>query len=271
MTPAFSPYASLIERIWHHALNVLCVLVLVFLLLPILVIIPLSFSSGSLLLYPIPEFSLKWYQALLESEDWMRATRNSFIVAPAATLIATVLGTMAALGLHRTQFPGKGALMAVLISPMIVPLVVVGVGIYLFYAPYGLTSSYTGLILAHAALGAPFVVTTVTATLQGFDYNLVRASNSLGASPLYGFFTISLPLLAPGVIAGALFAFATSFDEVVVTLFLAGPQQVTLPRQMFTGIRENISPIIAAVATVLIVLSTALLLTLEWLRGRSRR
>lgn len=270
-TPAFPPYASLPERAWHYFLLGLCVLIIVFLLLPILVIIPLSFSSGSLLLYPIPEFSLKWYQALLDSEDWMRATRNSFIVAPSATLIATVLGTMAALGLHHARFPGKGLLMAVLISPMIVPLVVVGVGIYLFYAPYGLTSSYAGLILAHAALGAPFVVTTVTATLQGFDYNLVRASNSLGASPLYGFFTVSLPLLAPGVIAGALFAFATSFDEVVVTLFLAGPEQVTLPRQMFTGIRENISPIIAAVATVLIVLSTALLLTLEWLRTRVRK
>lgn len=269
-THALPPYTSLVERIWRQVLRGLCLLTLVFLLLPVLVIIPLSFSSGSLLLYPIPEFSLKWYQALLQSEDWMRATRNSFIVAPAATLIATVLGTMAAIGLNQAKFPGKGLLMAVLISPMIVPLVVVGVGIYLFYAPYGLANSYTGLILSHAALGAPFVLTTVSATLQGFDHNLVRAANSLGANAIYSFFTVSLPLIAPGVIAGALFAFATSFDEVVVTLFLAGPQQVTLPRQMFTGIRENISPIIAAVATVLIILSTTLLLTLEWLRGRAQ-
>lgn len=269
-TPALPPYTSPLERIWRHALHGLCTLILLFLLLPVLVIIPLSFSSGSLLLYPIPEFSLKWYQALLNSEDWMRAARNSFIVAPAATVIATLLGTMAAFGLNQAKFPGKGLLMAVLISPMIVPLVVVGVGIYLFYAPYGLANSYAGLILSHAALGAPFVLTTVSATLQGFDHNLVRAANSLGAHPLYGFFTVSLPLIAPGVIAGALFAFATSFDEVVVTLFLAGPQQVTLPRQMFTGIRENISPIIAAVATILTILSTALLLTLEWLRGRAQ-
>lgn len=269
-TSALPPYTSLTERVWRRALNALCMLILLFLLLPVLVIVPLSFSSGSLLLYPIPEFSLKWYQALLESEDWIRAARNSFIVAPAATLIATVLGTMAAFGLNQAKFRGKGLLMAVLISPMIVPLVVVGVGIYLFYAPYGLANSYTGLILSHAALGAPFVLTTVSATLQGFDHNLVKAANSLGANPLYGFFTVSLPLIAPGVIAGALFAFATSFDEVVVTLFLAGPEQVTLPRQMFTGIRENISPIIAAVATVLIVLSTSLLLTLEWLRRRAQ-
>lgn len=266
----FPPYTSRVERIWYYALRTLSILVLVFLILPILVIVPLSFSESSLLLYPIPAFSLKWYQALLVSDDWIRAARNSFIVAPSATVIATVLGTLAAIGLHRSKFWGKGLLMAVLISPMIVPLVVVGVGIYLFFAPYGLTSSYAGLILAHASLGAPFVVTTVMATLQGFDQNLVRAAYSLGANPIRTFFTVTLPIIAPGVIAGALFAFATSFDEVVITLFLAGPEQVTLPRQMFTGIRENISPIIAAVATILIVFSTCLLLTLEWLRGRSQ-
>lgn len=268
-TSKFPPYTSRLERAWHYGHRILSLLILVFLVLPILVIVPLSFSESSLLLYPIPAFSLKWYQALFASDDWIRAARNSFIVAPSATVIATILGTLAAVGLHNSNFFGKSLLMAVLISPMIVPLVVVGVGIYLFFAPYGLTSSYTGLILAHAALGAPFVVTTVMATLQGFNQNLVRAAYSLGASPLRAFFTITLPIIAPGVIAGALFAFATSFDEVVITLFLAGPEQVTLPRQMFTGIRENISPIIAAVATILIVFSTCLLLTLEWLRGRS--
>jgi len=267
-TPVFAPHASITERVWHYLLRVLCALLLLFLLLPILVIIPLSFSDSTLLLYPIPAFSMKWYHALFESDAWMRAAKNSFIVAPSATVIATILGTLAAVGLHRSSFMGKSMLMAILISPMIVPLVVVGVGIYLFYAPYGVTSSYTGLILAHAALGAPFVVTTVLATLQVFDDNLLRASYSLGANPLRAFFTVTLPIIAPGVISGALFAFATSFDEVVVTLFLAGPEQVTLPRQMFTGIRENISPIIAAVATILIVFSTALLLVLEWLRGR---
>jgi putative spermidine/putrescine transport system permease protein len=265
----FPPYASRLEKAWFHIQRSYCFLLLIFLLLPILVIVPLSFSESSLLLYPIHDFSFKWYHTLFHSDDWIRATKNSFIVAPSATLIATVLGTLAAAGLHRTEFRGKGLLMAVLISPMIVPLVVVGVGIYLFFAPYGLTSSYTGLILAHAALGAPFVVTTVTATLQGFDQNLTRASYSLGAGPTRTFFRITLPIIAPGVVSGALFAFSTSFDEVVVTLFLAGPEQVTLPRQMFTGIRENISPVIAAVATILIVFSVSLLLTLEWLRGRA--
>ncbi|MGB6241887.1 MAG: ABC transporter permease [Castellaniella sp.] len=267
--PEFPPYLSLTERVWHYALRILCVLILLFLLLPVLVIIPLSFNQGSMLLYPIDGFSLRWYTALFQSDEWARATTNSFIVAPAATVLATVLGTLAAAGLHRTNFRGKGLLMSILISPMIVPLVVTGLGIYLFFAPYGLVNSYAGLILALAAIGAPFVVTTVSATLQGFDSNLLRASYSLGAGPVRTFFRVTLPIIAPGVIAGALFAFATAFDEIVITLFLAGPEQVTLPRQMFTGIRENISPIIAAVATILILFSTALLLVLEWLRGRA--
>lgn len=267
----FPPYATPTERIWYYALRVLCALVLLYLVLPILAIVPLSFSDSSFLAYPVSGFSLRWYRNLFEAEEWMRAAKNSFIVAPAATLIATVLGTLAATGLSKAEFRGKALLMAVLISPMVVPVIVVGVGMYLFFAPLGLSDSYTALILAHAALGAPFVVTTVLATLQGFNHNLVRASLSLGAGRLTTFFRITLPLIAPGVISGALFAFATSFDEVVVTLFLAGAEQVTLPRQMFTGIRENISPTIAALATILIVFSTTLLLALEWLRGRAAR
>ena len=257
------------ERAGIFAVRAFCVAVLAFLLLPIVVIVPLSFSSSSFLVYPVPGWSLQWYRELFVSPEWLRAARNSFIVAPAATLIATVLGTLAAVGLARARFPGKSALLAVLIAPMIVPIVVVGVGTYLFFARLGLSDTYLGLIVVHAALGAPFVLTTVSATLQGFDPNLVRASRSLGASPFETFFRVTLPLIAPGVIAGALFAFATSFDEVVVTLFLAGPSQVTLPRQMFTGIRENITPVIAAVATLLIVFTTGLMLVLEWLRGRN--
>ncbi len=267
----FPPYTSLAERAWYYLLRGLCALVLLYLVLPILAIVPLSFSDSSFLAYPITGFSLRWYQNLFEAEEWMRAAKNSFIVAPAATLIATVLGTLAATGLSKAEFRGKALLMAVLISPMVVPVIVVGVGMYLFFAPLGLSDSYTALILAHAALGAPFVVTTVLATLQGFNHNLVRASLSLGAGRLTTFFRITLPLIAPGVISGALFAFSTSFDEVVVTLFLAGAEQVTLPRQMFTGIRENISPTIAALATILIIFSTTLLLALEWLRGRAAK
>ncbi|WP_153102304.1 ABC transporter permease [Paraburkholderia hayleyella] len=267
--PVFAPHTSLLERVWYFVLRGLAALTLLYLILPVLAIVPLSFSSSTFLVYPIPGWSLRWYENLIGSSDWRLAAKNSFIVAPSATLVATVLGTLAAIGLNKANFRGKTLLMAILISPMIVPVVVVGVGMYLFFAPLGMASTYLGLILAHASLGVPFVVTTVAATLQGFNYNLVRASQSLGASPLHTFFRITLPVIAPGVISGALFAFATSFDEVVVTLFLAGAQQTTLPRQMFTGIRENISPTIAALATILIVFSTCLLLALEWLRGRS--
>ena len=270
LLPTFPAYATPLDKLGWWALRLFCIAVLAFLLLPILVIIPLSFSGSSFLAYPMPSWSLQWYHNLFTSDDWRRAARNSFIVAPSATVIATVLGTLAAVGLARVRFFGKGLLMSVLIAPMVVPIVVVGVATYLVFARIGLSDSYLGLILVHAALGAPFVVTTVIATLQGFNQNLVRASLSLGAGPVQTFFRVTLPVIAPGVISGALFAFATSFDEVVVTLFLAGPTQVTLPRQMFTGIRENISPTIAAVATLLIIFTTALMLALEWIRGRRR-
>ena len=268
--PDFPAYATPLDKLGWWALRVACVAVLLFLLLPILAIVPLSFSASSFLAYPMPGWSLQWYEQLLASEDWARAARNSFIVAPLATLLATVLGTLAAVGLARVQFKGKSVLMSVLIAPMVVPIVVVGVGTYLVFARIGLADTYLGLVLSHAALGAPFVVTTVLATLQGFNHNLVRASLGLGAGPIETFFRVTLPVIAPGVISGALFAFATSFDEVVVTLFIAGPAQATLPRQMFTGIRENINPTIAAVATLLILFTTALMLTLEWIRGRRR-
>lgn len=220
---------------------------------------------------PAARFSLRWYADFFQSAEWMRSLTNSMIVAPAATLLAMVFGTLAAIGLTRGEFRGKALVMSLMISPMVVPVVIIGVASYLFFAPLGLGNSYLSLIVVHAVLGVPFVIITVSATLQGFNYNLVRAAASLGAPPLTTFFRVTLPLIAPGVISGALFAFATSFDEVVVTLFLAGPEQATLPRQMFSGIRENLSPTIAAAATLLIGFSVLLLLTLEWLRGRSEK
>lgn len=268
--PVFPAYYTLLDKLGWYALRLAALGVLVYLLLPVVVIIPLSFSDSSFLAYPIQGWSLQWYREMWNSDDWSRATRNSFIVAPLATLLATVLGTLAAMGLAHSRFFAKGFITSLLIAPMVVPIVVVGVSSYLYFARFGLNDTYLGLVIVHAALGAPFVVTTVLATLQGFNHNLVKASLSLGASPLETFFRVTLPVIAPGVISGALFAFATSFDEVVVTLFLAGPEQVTLPRQMFTGIRENISPTIAAVATLLTLFTTALMLALEWLRGRRK-
>jgi putative spermidine/putrescine transport system permease protein len=263
--------ATLAERAWRYALWAICVLVLAFLILPILIIVPLSFSSGTFLTFPLPGLSLRWYQEFFTSAPWQLSLRNSLIVAAATTALATVLGTLAALGLTRARLPGQTLLMGLIVSPMVVPLVIVAVGVYFAYAPFGLTSSLVGLTLAHTALAAPFVVITVSATLQGFDPNQARAGASLGASPVVVFRRIILPLILPGVISGALFAFVTSFDEVVVALFVTGPAERTLPRQMFNGIRENISPVIAAAATFVILVSVLLLSVLEVLRRRNER
>ncbi|MFF7709201.1 ABC transporter permease subunit [Pseudomonas sp. NPDC007930] len=244
---------------------------LLFLIVPVLVIIPLSFNEGSFLSYPLSGLSLRWYREFFASGDWMQALGNSLKIAPAATLLATALGTLAAVGLSRGAFRGKALVMAVLISPMVAPVVIVAVGLYFFFAKWGLLNTYAGLVLAHAVLGAPFVVVTVNATLEGYNRNLSRAAASLGASPWYGFRRVTLPLIAPGVLSGALLAFATSFDEVVVTLFLASPAQRTLPMQMFAGIKENLNPTIAAAATMMVLSALLLLLTMEALRRRAER
>ncbi len=246
-------------------------LVLAFLVTPLLVIVPLSLSSGTMLTLPLPGLSLRWYAELASSAPWQNSLLNSLIVGSIATVLATVLGTLAALGLTRADFPGKSLLMGILISPMIVPLVIVAAGAYFFLLPLGLTNSLFGLALVHAALGAPFVLITVSATLSGLDQSLPRAAASLGANPAVVFRRVILPLIAPGVISGGLFAFITSFDEVVVAMFLTGPQNRTLPRQMFDGLRDNISPTILAVATLLIIVAMLLLATVELLRRRNLR
>jgi putative spermidine/putrescine transport system permease protein len=267
-----SPYdAFLSHRLQVLGFRVFCALVLLFLIAPIFAIIPLSVSSGSLLTFPLPGLSARWYEAVLTSSRWLSALRNSLIVGTASTVLATVLGTLAALGLNRARLPLRPLIMGVLLSPMIVPTVITAVGVYFFFAPLGLTNSFVGLILAHTALASPFVVITVNATLQGFDVNLTRAAASLGAGPVRTFFRVILPLILPGVASGMVFAFATSFDEVVVALMLAGPDQRTLPREMFMGIREQISPEITAIATALIIFAAALLLTMETLRRRVQR
>jgi putative spermidine/putrescine transport system permease protein len=268
--PASSP-VPLSQRAGRWAFLTYCALVFAFLVLPILAIVPLSFNGGSFLTYPLDGLSFRWYEEIFTTEKWVRALRNSLIIAVPATTLATVLGTLAALGLSTARFRGRGVLTGLLISPMVVPLIICAVGMYFFYAPLGLTNSYLGLILAHTALGAPFVFVTVSATLAGFDTRLVRAAASLGAPPPTVFFRVIVPLILPGLVSGALFAFATSFDEVVVVLFIGGPEQRTLPREIFDGIREHVTPAITAVATLLILLATALMVTMELLRRRTER
>ncbi|WP_421694003.1 ABC transporter permease [Aestuariivirga sp.] len=259
------------ETVAYYALRVFVALVLLFLIAPILSVMPLSFNSESFFTYPMPGFSLKWYDDFFFNPRWTGAVRMSFLVAIATTVLATALGTLAALGLARTNFPAKATIMAVLISPMIVPVIISAVGMFKFYAMLDLVGTRIGIILAHTALATPFVVITVTATLSSFDKTLMRAGASCGAPPHTVFFKVVMPLILPGMISGALFAFVTSFDEVVVVLFLASPEDRTLPLQMFSGIREMISPTITAAATVLVLISTALLITVELLRRRSER
>ena len=275
---ALPTYASPIERVWHYAFHIICGLIFLFLITPILVIIPLSFNvepyftftSGMLALDP-EAYSLRWYRDFLENPQWIHSIQNSVFIGIASTILATVLGTIAALGLSRPEMPFRNLMMGILLSPMIVPLIISAAGMYFFYSNINLAQTHLGIILAHTALGTPFVVITVTATMVGFDHSLTRAAASLGADPTTAFFKIIMPLILPGVISGALFAFITSFDEVVVVLFLAGFEQRTIPRQMWSGIREQISPTILAVATLLVLISIALLATVEILRRRSVR
>ncbi|MDE2664529.1 MAG: ABC transporter permease [Acidobacteriota bacterium] len=252
-----------------------CSAVFLFLIAPILVIVPLSFNvepyftftEGMLSLDP-EAYSLRWYRTVAEDPEWLRALANSLVIGFAATALATALGTLAALGLSNPAMPGRSLAMSLLISPMVTPVIISAAGMFFFYSDLGLAQTYPGLILAHTALGTPFVVITVTATLSGFDPNLTRAAASLGAGPVRTFRRVQLPLIAPGVISGALFAFATSFDEVVTVLFIGGLDQRTIPRQMWAGIREQISPAILAVATLLIAFALLLMLVVEWLRRR---
>ena len=271
-------YAGPLERTWYYTFRFICGLIFLFLIIPILVIMPLSFNTVPFFTFT-PEmlsldpagFSTRWYIDFFNSENWRGAVRNSFIIAFFSTILATGLGTLAALGLSRSVMPYKTLIMGVLISPMIVPLIIAAAGMYFFYSKIGLASTHVGVILAHAALGTPFVVITVTATLVGFDHSLTRAAHSLGASPQLTFFKIIVPLILPGVISGGLFAFITSFDEVVVVLFVASFEQRTIPWQMFSGIREHISPTILAVATLLVLVSIMLLTAVELLRRRNER
>jgi putative spermidine/putrescine transport system permease protein len=275
---ALPAYAGSLETIWHYTFRFICACIFLFLITPILIIIPLSFNvepyftfTTGMLSFDSDAYSLRWYKDFINNTQWTHSVKNSFIIAIASTILATVLGTLAALGLSKPHMPYRTLVMGMLISPMIVPLIISAAGMYFFYSNIGLAQTFLGIILAHTALGTPFVVITVTATLVGFDHSLSRASANLGASPTTTFFKVIMPLILPGVISGALFAFITSFDEVVVVLFLAGFDQRTIPRQMWSGIREQISPTILAVATILVMISISLLTTLELLRRRSER
>lgn len=271
-------YAGKLERAWYYGFRFYCGLVFFFLIMPILIIVPLSFNAEPYFTFTEemlklqPEgWSLRWYEAFFTSEEWLNGVKNSFIIAICSSFLATSLGTLAALGLSRPYMPARNAFMAMLVSPMIVPLIISAAGMYFFYSDVQLTQTYLGVILAHTALGTPFVIIVVTATMMGFDESLVRAAAISGADPRTTFFRVIMPLIAPGMISGFLFAFITSLDEIVIVNFIAGASQRTVPMKMFAGIREEISPTILAVATLLVTISIILLSTLEMMRRRNER
>ena len=275
---ALPEYASPAQRIWFYIFRIFCGLGFFFLIAPIIAIIPLSFNAEDFFTYTpgmlaldAQAYSLKHYVDFFTNPDWQQALANSARIAPMATLLSVSFGTLAAIGLSQSHVPFRRIIMAILISPMIVPLIISAAGMYFCFSRIGLQGTYWGVVLAHAALGTPFVIITVTATLVGFDRSLTRAAATLGAGPVRTFFRIQMPLILPGVISGGLFAFITSFDEVVVVIFVGSAAQQTLPWQMFTGLREQISPTILAVAAVLVALSILLLASVELLRRRSER
>ena len=277
---ALPSYTETRYRIWHYIYLFICTSVFIYLIAPLFVIFPLSFSGDEFLVFSEgmkrldPDaFSTRWYKDMVwgTKNPWGLAAKNSLMIAFFATIGSVLIGTLAAVGLSSRHMPYKGIIMAILISPMIVPLIISGVAIFFFMAKVGLAATHTGIILAHIILGTPFVIITVTATLSGFDHSVTRAASSLGSTPINTFMKITLPLILPGVISGGLFAFVTSFDEVVVVLFLAGLDNTTIPIQMWIGLREQLSPTILAVATCLIILSTLILVTAELLRRRSER
>ena len=288
---ALPSYATPVQRTYYYVYLIFCGVVFFFLIAPLVAIIPISFSKSPFMLFtegmmswpPDPEaWSFRWYRYMVGictdknlttpcSNKWMVGTMNSFFIGFSSTFIATVLGTLAALGLSRPQMPFKAIIMSILISPMIVPLIITAAGMFFFYAKVNLVYTFTGIILAHVALSTPFVVITVTATLVGFDTDMTKAAQSLGARPIRTFFKVIMPLILPGVISGALFAFITSFDEVVIVMFMASLNELTIPKQMWAGIRQEISPVILCMATCLVAFSIFLLTTVELLRRRSEK
>jgi putative spermidine/putrescine transport system permease protein len=252
----------------QRVMRVVVALILLVMILPIVVVVLLSFSSASYLTFPPPAFGVRWYREYLGSRDWMAATWLSLEVCIAVVALSTVLGTAAAMGLARLPAMVRSLATGLILSPLIMPVIVVAIGLYYAFARFGLVGTPAGLILAHTCLAVPFVVTSVGASLSRFDRRLEMAALSLGATPFGAFRQVTLPLILPGVLVGGLFAFITSFDELVVALFLSGANAVTLPRRMWEDLRYALDPTIAAVSTLTIAVTVLPLLWLHWTRPR---
>ncbi|MFN8204837.1 MAG: ABC transporter permease [Solirubrobacteraceae bacterium] len=244
-------------------------LVALWLVVPTLIVIPMSFTGASTFQFPPKSWSTQWYANLFEDPTWSSALVSSVVIASLSALAATVLGTAAALGM-RQRFPGRSVLTPFLLAPMVVPVVIIAIAIYAVFLPWGLTGTIPGFVAAHCALGLPFVFVTVGAGLERLDPQLSSAAASLGASPSRTFRSVTLPLIAPSMLSGALFAFMASFDEVVVSIFLVTPARRTLPVEMYTSVTRDIDPTVAAAAAVIFVATTILLSVGVVLQARRR-
>lgn len=244
------------RRLWLYVLGGLTLL---FLILPSLLVIPLSFSDSRYLAFPPPAWSTRWYEAYFGAVEWRDATVVSFTAALLTMVIATVLGTLAAYSLHTSSSRLTRIAYAAFMLPLIIPGILVAIGIFLFYAQIGLNNTLTGIVLAHSVMAVPLVVITVASSLKSYDMSQEMVARSLGASRPWAFLTVTLPQIRISVVSGALLAFITSLDEVVISLFIAGGEWATLTRRMFNALRDEIDPTIAAISTLLIVISVVLL------------
>ena len=234
-------------------MKIMTIAVILFLILPVFVIVPMSFSSAQYLTFPPPGFSTRWYEKFFGDEQWLESLRLSLTVGVLTTLLSLVLGGMAALGLSKSRFRGKAAVQNFLLLPMVMPTIIVAIAVYGFQSRIGLIGTTTGLVVAHTILASPFIVVTLLSALASIDPNLENAALSLGARPATAFFRVTLPVIKPSLLSGALFAFITSFDEIVVTLFISGVSAITLPKKMWDGVRTQIDPTISAISSILIV------------------
>jgi len=248
-----------------------CLLVFAYLVFPITIIIPISFSASEYLEFPPKGFSLKWYAAYFESEEWLDPTLQSLKVAFLTMVFSTIVGTLAAFGLVRGRFRGKRIIQGFIISPMIIPHIIIAIGVYFLFASWHLVGKTMGIVLGHLPLTIPFVVVTVSASLYGFNTALEDAAQTLGANRIKTFYYVTYPLIQPGILAGALFAFIISFDELIVAIFICGTRAVTLPKRMFDALMFEISPVLASISTLLVLLSILALFGMMMLRKRTER
>jgi putative spermidine/putrescine transport system permease protein len=246
-------------------------LIVFYLLGPTLVIVPMSFTGTRSLQFPPEGLSLQWYERMFSDRQWSTGLLNSALVAVATTVLATVLGTLAALGMTRGRFPGRSLANALVLSPLIVPIVIIAIGMFSVFVRWRISGSLPGLTIAHTALAVPFVVVNVATSLRTMDRNLEMAAANLGADPTRTFLRVTLPIILPGVFAGAVFAFITSWDEVVVAIFLTTARFRTLPAEMWEQLRFAVDPTVAAVSTVLLVVTTTLFLLAVFARREPAR